>query len=209
VNEFATINAYVDHPEKNLQTMLELGTTIFRAKPHAGHKALTRLQKLGKLDAVLTQNIDGLHQRAKTENVIEFHGNVNESICMDCGEIYPITRLINQVVSGARKPKCKNCGGLLKPNAVFFGEMLDSKVLNKADEYVALCDLLIILGSSLVVYPVAFYPSKAASSGSKLAIINIQPTEFDSYAKVVIHSKIGEVLPEIVDKVEQLLDEEN
>ncbi|MGV9205177.1 MAG: SIR2 family NAD-dependent protein deacylase [Promethearchaeia archaeon] len=204
-NEFASINAYIDHPERNLKTMLELGTTIFRAKPHAGHKALTRLQNLGKLDAVLTQNIDGLHQKAKTKNVVEFHGNVNESVCMDCGEVYPITKLINQVVKEGNTPECEDCGGLLKPNAVFFGEMLDSKILSKADEYVALCDLLIILGSSLVVYPVAFYPAKAQSSGSDLAIINIQPTEFDSYAQVVIHEKIGKVLPEIVDTVEEKL----
>ncbi|MFO8019932.1 MAG: NAD-dependent deacylase [Promethearchaeia archaeon] len=201
-NEFASINAYRKHPEKNLKSMLKLGTTIFRAKPHAGHQALTRLQELGKLDAVLTQNIDGLHQKANTKKVIEFHGNVNESVCMDCGETYPITTLINQVVKGEGTPECEECGGLLKPNAVFFGEMLDSKVLDKADKYIALCDLLIILGSSLVVYPVAFYPTKACSSGSKLAIINIQKTEFDSYADVVIHEKIGNILPKIVDVVE-------
>lgn len=209
VDEFASINSYIDHPEKNLETMLELGTTIFRAKPHAGHKALTRLQKLDKLEAVLTQNIDGLHQKAKTKNVVEFHGNVNESICMDCGKVYPITRLINQVIRESRRPKCQNCGGLLKPNAVFFGEMLDSEILRKADEYVALCDLLIVLGSSLVVYPVAFYPSKAASSGSDLAIINIQPTEVDPYAEVVIHGKIGEYLPKIVDRVEEKVEQDN
>ena len=203
-DEFASIHSYVSDTKKNLQFMLDLGMQIFKAKPHKGHKALTTLQKLGKLEGVLTQNIDGLHQKAHTENVIELHGTANESICLRCEKVYPITTMINQVIRG-NSPSCPECNGLLKPNAIFFGEPLQSDVLVKADKMIANCDLLMVLGSSLLVYPVAFYPQKILSMGEKLAIINIQPTNMDYSAEVVIHQMIGEVLPTIVEKVEKKL----
>ncbi|MFX0070054.1 MAG: NAD-dependent deacetylase [Candidatus Hermodarchaeota archaeon] len=197
-DEFASIHSYVSDTGKNLKFMLDLGLTIFKAKPNKGHKALTKLQKLGKLIGVLTQNIDGLHQKARTQNVIELHGTVNEAKCMRCGRIFPITSMINQVLKGAYTPSCEICFGLLKPNAIFFGEPLESKILVKADEMIAKCDLLIVLGSSLLVYPVAFYPHKALSNGAKIAIINIQKTEIDPHAEIVIHEKIGDILPKII-----------
>ncbi|MBD3212650.1 MAG: NAD-dependent protein deacylase [Candidatus Lokiarchaeota archaeon] len=206
-DKFASIHAYVSDTGKNLRFMLELGMTIFKAKPHQGHKALTKLQRLGKLDGVMTQNIDGLHQRARTKNVIELHGTANEAICMRCDTTYPITALVNQVVHNNSSPTCDKCNGLLKPNAVFFGEALDSDTLKKADKMIADCDLLIVLGSSLLVYPVAFYPRTAISKGTKLAILNIQKTDLDSKAEVVIHAKIGDILPKIVKEVEEKLEE--
>ncbi len=202
--EFASINSYVSNTSKNLSTMLKMGLTIFRAKPNKGHRALTKLQKLGKLIGVMTQNIDRLHQKAKTKNIIEFHGNVMEAKCLKCGKIFPITTMINQALKG-EVPSCEECNGLLKPNAVFLNEPLSSKDLSAADELVENCDLLIILGSSLVVYPVAFYPHKALSAGAKLAIINIQKTDMDRYCDVVIHEKIGDVFPKIVNIVESEL----
>jgi NAD-dependent deacetylase len=181
--------------------MLEMGMNIFKAKPNKGHKALTKLQKLGKLEGILTQNIDGLHHKAHTNNIVELHGTVNEAICMRCKEVYPITTMINQVLKGY-SPSCEVCGGLLKPNAIFFGEPLHSETLMRADQMIEACDLLIVLGSSLLTYPVAFFPRKALSAGAKLAIINIQETDMDRYAEVVIHDKIGDILPKIVKIVE-------
>ncbi len=204
-DEFASIHSYVSSTSKNLKLMLEMGTTIFRAKPNKGHKALTQLQKMGKLKGVLTQNIDGLHSKARTKNVVELHGTANESKCLRCKRVYPITTLINQVLRGKNSPTCEECGGLLKPNAIFFGEPLESAVLRKADEMIADLDLMIVLGSSLLVYPVAFYPHKAIAAGAKLAIINIQPTEMDHQAEVVIHDKIGNVLPQIIERVKDCL----
>ncbi|MHA1491563.1 MAG: SIR2 family NAD-dependent protein deacylase [Promethearchaeota archaeon] len=201
-DKFASIHSYISQPGKNLKFMLDLGTTIFRAKPNNGHKALTKLQKMGKLNGVLTQNIDGLHQKARTKNVIELHGNVNEAICMRCNTIYPITYLINQVLRGSLSPSCERCNGLLKPNAVFFGEPLSSEDLISADLMIDDCDLLIVLGSSLLVYPVAFYPYKVISAKKKLVIINIQETDMDSNAEVVIHDKIGDVFPKIIDIIQ-------
>lgn len=201
-DEFASIHSYVSDTQKNLKFMLEMGMNIFKAKPNKGHKFLTKLQKLGKLEGILTQNIDGLHQKARTKNIIELHGTANEAICMRCKKVYPITTMINQVLKGYYSPSCKACGGLLKPNAIFFGEPLHSKTLNQADEMISNCDLLIVLGSSLLVYPAAFYPRKALSAGAKLAIINIQSTDMDENAEVVIHEKIGDVFPKIVEIVE-------
>jgi len=203
--EFSSINSYIAHPAKNLEFMLETGRAIFSARPNKGHKALTKLQKLGKLKGILTQNIDRLHHKAKTKNIVEFHGNVMEAKCLQCGKIFPITLMVNQALQG-RVPSCESCNGILKPNAIFFGEPLESSVLAAADNMIKDCDLLIVLGSSLVVYPVAWYPQKAVSLGAKLAIINIQDTDMDSEAEIVIHEKIGNVFPNIISLVEEKME---
>ncbi len=200
-DEFASIHSYVSDTKKNLDFMLEMGMNIFKAKPNKGHKALTKLQKLGKLTGILTQNIDRLHQKAHSKNVVELHGTAYETICMGCDKVYPITIMIDQVMSGKIRPLCETCNRLLKPNAIFFGEPLRSETLSQADKIIEACDLLIVLGSSLLVYPVAFYPRKALSLGAKLAIINIQETDMDNKAEIVIHDKIGDVLPPIVSIV--------
>jgi len=168
---------------------------------------LTILQKLGKLKGILTQNIDGLHQKAHSKNIVELHGTAHEAICMGCDKIYPITTMINQVMKGENRPSCEACNGLLKPNAIFFGEPLRSEILSQADDMINNCDLLIVLGSSLLVYPVAFYPRKALSLGAKIAIINIQETDVDSFAEVVIHEKIGDVFPRIVNIAKNEIEE--
>jgi len=203
--EYASIDSYIAHPTKNLEFMLETGKAIFSARPNKGHKALTKLQKLGKLKGVLTQNIDRLHHKAKTKKIVEFHGNVMEAKCLQCGEVFPITNMVNQVLHG-KAPSCNVCNGMLKPNAIFFGEPLESKTLEAADQMLKDCDLMLVLGSSLVVYPVAWYPQKALSLGAKLAIINIQETDMDSLSEVVIHGKIGDVLPKIVSFVEEKIE---
>ncbi len=207
-DEFASIHSYVSDTKKNLDFMLELGKTIFKAKPNKGHKMLTKLQKMNKLDGILTQNVDGLHQKAHSKNVVELHGTAYEAICMGCSKVYPITIMIDQVMRGYNTPSCEVCSGLLKPNAIFFGESLRSKTLSQADKMIEKCDLLIVLGSSLLVYPVAFYPRKALSLGSKLAIINIQETDIDASADVVIHDMIGDVFPRIVSIVKNEIEEE-
>ena len=202
--EFGSINTYTANTSKNMDIMLEVGLAMFRARPNKGHKALTKLQKLGKLEGILTQNIDGLHHKAHTKNIVELHGTVNESKCMTCKRIFPITTMVNQVLKG-QTPSCEQCNGLLKPNAIFFGEPLESENLSKAEEMVNNCDLLIVLGSSLVVYPVAFYPRQALSHGAKLAIMNIQDTDMNDAAEVIIQDKIGDNLPKIVALVEEKL----
>lgn len=202
--EFGSINSYVANTSKNLKFMLEMGMTIFRAKPNKGHKAITKLQKMGKLKGVITQNIDGMHQKAHTKNIVELHGTANEARCIRCHKVFPITTMINQVLRGNYSPSCEECNGLLKPNAIFFGEPLLSETLINADKMIEDCDLMIVLGSSLLVYPAAHYPDKTLALGAKLVIINIQETHIDNYAEVVIHEKIGDVFPQIVEKVKNL-----
>ncbi|TFF85699.1 MAG: NAD-dependent deacylase [Promethearchaeota archaeon] len=199
--EFGNINSYIANTTKNLKFMLEMGMTMFRAKPNKGHKAITKLQKMGKLKGVITQNIDGLHQKAHTKNIVELHGTANESKCIRCHKVFPITTMINQVLKGNYAPSCEECNGLLKPNAIFFGEPLQSKTLIDADKMIEDCDLMIVLGSSLLVYPAAHYPDKAQSIGAKIVVINIQETHIDDIAEVVIHDKIADVFPPIVDRV--------
>jgi NAD-dependent deacetylase len=204
--EFASIHSYVSNTKKNLEFMLEMGMNIFKAKPNKGHKALTRLQRIGKLTGILTQNIDGLHRKAHSKNVVELHGTAYEAICMRCDKVYPITTMIDQVRHSGRTPSCEVCNGLLKPNAIFFGESLRTETLRQADKMIEACDLLIVLGSSLLVYPVAFYPRKVLSLGAKLAIINIQETDMDYDAEVVIHEKIGDIFPQIVEIVSSAIE---
>ena len=202
--EFGSINSYVANTSKNLKFMLEMGMNIFRAKPNKGHKAITKLQKMGKLKGVITQNIDGLHHKAHTKNIVELHGTANEARCIRCHKIFPITTMINQVLRGNYSPSCEECNGLLKPNAIFFGEPLLTETLINADKMIENCNLMIVLGSSLLVYPAAHYPDKTLALGAKLVIINIQETHVDDYAEVVIHEKIGDVFPQIVEKVKNL-----
>ena len=160
------------------------------AKPNAAHYKLAELEKAGKLTAVVTQNIDGLHQMAGSKRVYELHGSVHRNYCQKCGKNFDARFMLNS--TGV--PRCE-CGGLIKPDVVLYGESLDQNVINGAVRAIASCDMLIIGGTSLAVYPAAglinYY------RGNKLVIINMSPTGADSSADLVIEGKIGEVLSKI------------
>lgn len=160
------------------------------AKPNAAHYKLAELEKAGKLTAVVTQNIDGLHQMAGSKRVYELHGSVHRNYCQKCGKNFDARFMLNS--TGI--PRCE-CGGLIKPDVVLYGESLDQNVINGAVRAIASCDMLIIGGTSLAVYPAAglinYY------RGNKLVIINMSPTGADSSADLVIEGKIGEVLSKI------------
>ncbi len=160
------------------------------AKPNAAHLKLAELEKAGKLTAVVTQNIDGLHQMAGSKRVYELHGSVHRNYCQKCRKNFDARFMLNS--TGV--PRCE-CGGLIKPDVVLYGESLDQNVINGAVRAIASCDMLIIGGTSLAVYPAAglinYY------RGNKLVIINMSPTGADSSADLVIEGKIGEVLSKI------------
>jgi NAD-dependent deacetylase len=162
------------------------------AKPNAAHLALARLEKQGKLRAVITQNIDGLHQAAGSREVLELHGSIMRNTCMRCGKKYGLDAIIH---SGDMVPHC-TCGGIIKPDVVLYEEGLDDEVMARALNYIADADMLIIGGTSLIVYPAAglvrYY------NGKKLVLINKSVTSMDGLANLVIHEKIGEVLAEAV-----------
>ena len=162
------------------------------AKPNIAHFALAKLEEMGKLKAVVTQNIDNLHQLAGSKNVLELHGSVYRNYCMQCGEFYPL----KDIIYSEGVPRCEKCGGIIKPDVVLYEEPLDNSVWNKAYKAISDADVLIVGGTSLVVYPAASLVS--AYRGDKLILINKGETTYDNLAKLAIHDSIGRVFSEIV-----------
>ncbi len=172
------------------------------ARPNPTHLALYELEKMGKLDSIITQNIDRLHHKAGNtpEKIIELHGTVAYAVCLDCKKTYDrgeIQRLLEEEEE-AYAPRCPDCQGPLKDATISFGQPMPEKEMAEAGRKAQLCDLMILLGSSLVVYPAAYLPQQAHQSGARLIIINLAPTPFDHLATVAIHAKTGEIMPLIV-----------
>ena len=164
------------------------------ATPNIGHLAIARLEKLGNLVGVITQNIDGLHQKAGNTKVLELHGTNREVICLSCGRIDPFELVYERLLKGEEIPLCKQCGGLLKPNTISFGQALDPDVLQLAVEWSRSCDLMLALGSTLIVEPAASLPRLAKREGAKLVIINRDPTPLDPFADLTIRAMVGPIL---------------
>jgi len=171
----------------------------WHATPNAGHRALVALERRGKLYAVVTQNIDGLHQRAgnSPEKVIEVHGTVHDVVCMSCGWRGPMQAVLDRVRAGDEDPACERCGGILKSATISFGQALVPKVIDRAMQAACEADLLLVVGSSLQVYPVAGLVPAAKEAGGRIVIVNAEPTPFDSIADAVIRGEIGQLLPPI------------
>jgi NAD-dependent deacetylase len=171
------------------------------AQPNAAHRALAELERQGRLSGVITQNTDGLHQKAGSETVIELHGSSHAVLCLDCGQRFPRVD-IDRLNREQCPPRCPACDGrFLKPTVVMFGEALPSDALLDAQTLAIAADLMLIVGSSLQVYPAAGIPRMAREAGARLCIINAEPTPFDGLASVVMHGKAGEILPEIVARL--------
>lgn len=169
---------------------------IFKdAKPNPAHLSLAKLEKQGKLKAVITQNIDGLHQMAGSKNVMELHGSIHRNYCMKCGASYDLKYILD---SKSIVPRCSKCGGIVKPDVVLYEEMLDMDVMNRAVSYISKADVFIVGGTSLVVYPAANLVTYYR--GKKLILINKSSTQYDYAANMVIHDSIGKVLSAVVDE---------
>jgi len=184
---------------------------ICSAKPNPTHHALYELEKMGKLEAIITQNVDRLHHKAgnSPERIIEIHGTVAYALCLDCGERYDrdeIQRAL-EAEDELSVPTCSHCGGPLKDATISFGQPMPEKEMAEAGRMAQLCDLMLVLGSSLVVYPAAYLPQHAHQSGATLIIINLDPTPFDHLAAVAIQAKTGEVLPKIVSYLKGMMGE--
>lgn len=175
------------------------------AEPNPAHYAIAELEQMGKLYGVITQNVDGLHQKAGVSDdlVFQLHGDMSHAKCLSCGKRYPIEDMALKLKQGIKEPVCDECKGILKPDAVFFGEQLPIDVLREAERRSQTCDMCIVLGSSLVVYPAASMPVIALRAKAKLIIINIGPTGLDSSAHVHIEEKAGEVTPKIIAKAKE------
>ncbi|MFX0137561.1 MAG: NAD-dependent deacetylase [Candidatus Hodarchaeota archaeon] len=193
-------------PDPKMQEMLMgIVQRLITARPNKGHKAVGKLFKKGYIKAVITQNIDNLHQRGGAKEVIELHGTYKTATCLNCGNKYKFEQLMQMVLQdGKFPPTCEKveCGGFIKPDVIFFGEMLPPMAIRKAMHYSEITDLMLILGSSLVVYPAANLPNIAKSRGAKIVIINDEETPKDYFADIILRGRLGEILPKILEQVE-------
>jgi NAD-dependent deacetylase len=203
----------IDKFLKNMETrrkqwrFLLSGDLLKDARPNAAHEAIAKLEKLRKLNCIITQNIDNLHQKAGNDpaKVFELHGNMRWIRCLGCGERYPLEEILHKNGASDEVPVCGHCSGILKPDVIFFGEALPEETLREATWHVNHCDLLLVVGSSLVVYPAAYMPLYAKQAGAMLVIVNLSPTPVDKFADVVIRASAGEAMGRILAEVKTRL----
>jgi len=176
-------------------------------EPNAAHRAIAELEKLGKLDCVITQNVDGLHQKAgnSEDKVLQLHGNMQWVKCIGCGVRHRFEEVRQWIEGGVEVPECLQCGGILKPDAVFFGEAMPVRETAEAERCSSSCDLCIVIGSTLVVYPAGLMPQYAVDAGAKLVIINDGETALDHLADVRIAARAGEVMSLTMEKLKEKL----
>lgn len=191
--EYATIEAFRQNPAKVWQMLKEFKDVIQQARPNPAHLALARLEQLGYLRAVITQNVDGLHQEAGNTNVIEFHGNNRQVVCLKCGNKYPN----EEVILDSLPPHCR-CGGVLKPDAVFFGEPIPWAALSRSHEEAHNCRVALVIGTSAVVEPAASIPYLARRAGAR--IIEVNPERALS-SDIFLRGPAEEIMPLLVDEV--------
>jgi NAD-dependent deacetylase len=171
------------------------------AEPNVGHHAIVALERRGKLDTLVTQNIDSLHHAAGSdpERVVEVHGHLREVVCMSCDERAPMERALDRVRAGEDDPPCRTCGGILKSATISFGQNLVADDLRRADLAARGCDLLLAVGTKLSVFPVADMVPLAAARGARVVIVNAEPTAMDRVADAVLEGPIGAILPRLVE----------
>jgi len=202
-----TIDKFLNNPESRRKQwyILKEGLLTDKAMPNAAHFAIAELYRLGKLDCVITQNIDNLHQKAGVpdDRVFELHGNMQWAICLGCGRRYPLGEIKSRLDNGEEIPDCEDCRGMLKPDIVMFGEKLPPRVWSEASRRSMASDLFIVIGSTLVVYPAALIPLYAVESGARLIIVNLSSTPMDDQAAVLIRAKAGETMAKIAEKVKE------
>ena len=188
--EYATIDAFRRNPAKVWEFYGKRLDALKDAEPNAGHLALARLERAGLVAAVITQNIDRLHERAGSSNVVEVHGSIRTASCLACRRREPFERVVELLPV----PRCERCGGVLKPDVVMFGELLPADAIDRAFELARTARLLLVVGSSLEVYPVAGLPLETLAAGGRLAIVNRTPTPFDERSDLRIEAGAGETL---------------
>jgi NAD-dependent deacetylase len=193
----ATIDAFERRPQDFYSWLHPLAALILQAEPNPAHIALSGLEAKGHLQAIVTQNIDMLHSRAGSQNIYEVHGHLRQAICMGCGDVSNTDGMLAEFVATMEVPYCEICGQVLKPNVTLYGEVPPLHVFRAAEIWAATCDLMLVVGSSLEVVPVADFPILARQNGARLIIINFSETYADHMADVVIHADAADVLPRL------------
>jgi NAD-dependent deacetylase len=195
--DLATLEAIAKNPATVWEWYSHRQQMMLKCEPNEGHKALVRMENYFPEFTLITQNIDGLHQRAGSRNILELHGNIMKARCMKEED-----RVFDYITGDNYLPKCENCGSLIRPHVVWFGEMLDSEVIGKATGVSENCEVFIIAGTSAAVYPAAGLPLIALRNGARLIEVNMEDTPITSFADISIRGKSGEILPEIMKLVE-------
>ena len=197
-----TLEAFFDDPEKYWIMRMErkrAGFDTLDARPNPAHFAITEMQQLGLVREIITQNTDGLHQKANSSRVIELHGNANQYVCVGCGKRYPARVVEETFVKTSKAPRCPECKRVLKPDVVLFGEKLDSLNLEFATQSVTNCKSILIVGTTASVYPASIFPRMAKRTGAQLLEVNEEPTELtNNLADLTLLGNCAEILPKLV-----------
>jgi NAD-dependent deacetylase len=199
--KMATLQHYMADPEVRRRAWRSrLESPAWRAEPNAGHRALVVLERRGKLDTLITQNVDGLHVKAghSPERLVEIHGTLREVVCMECGERAPMERALARVRAGEEDPPCRSCGGILKSATISFGQGLVPEDLMRAERAARRCDLLLAVGSTLSVFPIAGVVPVAKQAGARVVIMNAEPTAMDELADALLQGSLSDLLPRII-----------
>jgi len=199
--KMATLQHYMADREVRVRAWRSRAETFARERdPNAGHRALVDLERRGTLHALITQNVDGLHRLAgsSADKIVEIHGTIREVVCMECGERAPMERALARVEAGEEDPPCRTCGGILKSATISFGQALVPEDLMRAQMAASECDLLLAVGSTLSVYPIAGVVPVAKRAGARVVILNAEPTEMDEIADAVLRGSISDILPRLV-----------
>jgi NAD-dependent deacetylase len=191
--EYGSIDAFRANPAKVWRFYAPRFSVLTDAEPNDAHRALAALEGAGHVEAVITQNIDLLHERAGSRNVVEVHGSIRRSLCPGCGAEYPLARVL-ELLAEADAPACPACGAIVKPDVVFFGELLPPAAIDRAFALASGAGLLLVVGSALEVFPVASLPYETRNAGGAVAIVNRGPTAFDSRAALKVEAGAGETL---------------
>ena len=198
--EYATIEAFRADPVKVWSFYSLRLRVLVEAEPNAGHLALAELEGAGHVSALVTQNIDGLHQRAGSRDVTEVHGSIRTSTCLGCGTSYRLDELL-AMLEDTEAPACANCGAIVKPDVVMFGELMPEAAIDRAYELARSTGLMLVVGSALEVWPVSQLPEETRSNGGAVAIVNRGPTSYDGRAAVKCDGAAGETLTALVGEL--------
>jgi NAD-dependent deacetylase len=199
--EVASLTAFRQNPERFFEWLRPLASHMLTAQPNAAHFALAQLEKHHHIKTIITQNIDGLHQRAGSTHVLQVHGTFSTLTCIHCYQQTDAAPYLTPYIEEGQIPFCENCGNYLKPDVVLFEEQLPAQIWLKARQAAEACDLMIIAGTSLMVAPVAQLPEKAKHNGAQILIVNKSPTYMDDRADIIITGDVAEILPAIANEV--------
>jgi len=198
--EVASLNTFRTHPERFFDWFRPLARQIFDARPNASHEALLEMEQAGIPQTIVTQNIDGLHQKAGSTHVIELHGTLHTLSCTECFKQFESGPCLQSYIEDGKMPRCESCNGILKPDVILFGEQLPQSAWMEAQSAARQCDLMLVAGSSLEVLPVAGLPLQALDHGAHLIVINNTSTYIDVRADVVIQDDVAAIIPEIMKR---------